>query len=210
MRKYFSLFYKLFIVSLGLVGILLYALNSTRFSGNWHYFGIISNVICFLYLLLLIILELGNVNKNNIFFKFKFYILVFLIMNMLVYYGWFVPNDYIIPGIITNSLCDAVIHAYIPVLVLFDYLIFDKKGQFDIKSTFYVWIIPICYFIYITIYTYFGGLFNTDKFPYYFMNYQQLGLFKVILCMILILILFYIVGLFITLFDKIMAKRVIK
>jgi hypothetical protein len=80
-----------------------------------------------------------------------------------------------------GSLGNTLLHTVVPLMMLGDFLFFEKKGYLKIWHPFAWTVCPICYVGYTAIYKALGGVykFTADtvaKFPYFFLDYETYGL----------------------------------
>ena len=94
------------------------------------------------------------------------------------------------------------VHYITPIMILFDYIIFDEKGHFKWYYPFIWSIIPFVYTIFNIIYTLLGGKFFEGKYAYEFLNVDRFEIIGVILNCVLIYILFMVINYIVLYFDK--------
>jgi hypothetical protein len=93
-------------------------------------------------------------------------------------------------------------------MVIFDYIIFGKKGMTSKKYPLAWSIFMIIYVLLIIIYSLLGGTFGDSKYPYDFMNVEKYGIVKVVITNLLMFALFIAYGIFIQHIDnKIGSKK---
>lgn len=109
------------------------------------------------------------------------------------------------------SLGNTLLHTVVPLMMLGDFLLFEKKGRLEIWHPFAWTVLPLCYVGYTAIYKAFGGVYkfsgdSVAKFPYFFLDYETYGLKTVVIWCLLIAIGF--IGFSYVLFglDRIFAK----
>jgi hypothetical protein len=125
----------------------------------------------------------GRIGDNGYFPRISAGILLAIMLTMIVYwlllapaavssYGW--ENTFSF-----NNLC---VHLITPLLVLFDYILFSKKGKLKKNDPLLFCIVPIVYFIQAMILGFSGVIYDITEageiihFPYFFMDYYELGL----------------------------------
>lgn len=171
------------------------------------YFTIISNLFCLIYYLLNLIKF--DKHNNSILSKIfnKGSLLVCLFITMVVYQA--VLNDTSIYA--NNVLACNFVHLFVPILVIIDYILFDSKGTMNYKMPLYWLLLLIAYISFIFIYIFFGGTFiNGDKYPYSFINIEEIGLFKTIINIVLVVIFYFLIGEILCFIDKKLKGRKIK
>jgi len=95
------------------------------------------------------------------------------------------------------NISDLFVHILVPLLFIADWLLFDKKAQFNNKSPF-VWLLyPIIYVIVIFM------LGAKDNFyPYFFLDLYQLPTYLVLIFTLLIIMIFISISYFYRILDK--------
>lgn len=205
MKKKLSLFYKFLIVLA--CGISLY-LNFKAFTikGALIYYTVQSNLMCFLFYLIILILYLcGKLKKNNIYYILKGLVTMAITITFFVY--WIMisssMDDYI-----GHELACIFAHLIVPLLIMTDYVIFGEKG--NLKNNYpFIWSITlICYVIFDIIYVSMGGTFNDGSiYPYLYMNVEENGLLQVIINCVLIYVFFIGYGTIVQTLDNKLGKK---
>jgi hypothetical protein len=103
-----------------------------------------------------------------------------LIVTMFVYGILLVP--FLIQqntGYEVFSLRDTIIHFFVPVMLAADYVLFAKKGFARQWMIFVNLAVPLFYLGYLQVYDALGGRFSfgetVNRFPYFFLNVDQVG-----------------------------------
>ena len=109
------------------------------------------------------------------------------------------------------ALADTLLHIVVPMMMLMDFIIFEKKGNIMPWHPFAWTIFPLYYVAYTAVYRVFGGVYKMGggivaKFPYFFLDYETYGLGTVTLWFILIVIGFIGFSFLIFGFDRILFK----
>lgn len=206
MKEKLSFIFKLFILIM--CGIGLY-LNFKIFSLNESlvYFTIQSNLLCFIFYLIVIVLTLmKKLKKNNIYYIVKGTSTMTITITMFVYQILLSSSDGM-GAYINHELECNFVHLYVPLLIIFDYIIFGEKGNLK-KHYPFIWsIILIAYLIFDIVYVSLGGTFaNGNNYPYFYMNVEELGLFKVMINCLCIYIFFVGYGYIVQWLDNKVAK----
>ncbi len=83
------------------------------------------------------------------------------------------PYDTLGPG-------DLLVHYFIAIMAVLDYLLFDEKGKFKLWDPLLWALLPLAYLAFIFIYTNAGGsflnYFGNSESPYFFLSIKTLGL----------------------------------
>ena len=100
------------------------------------------------------------------------------------------------------------VHLLIPLLVLFDYLLFEEKGHAKKKQAL-IWVIPlIIYATFVEIYSLCGGLFlDNQKSPYPFLDVSKNGAIYVLGICLLFVITFIALGFLSYKIDNLLKER---
>lgn len=120
-------------------------------------------------------------------------IVVSLIYNLLLKHLWH-PEG-------LNYLADRCLHNAVPVLFVIFWLSFFRRGDLRWKDSF-VWLIwPVIYFVYVMIR---GSL--TGIYPYGFLNADQMGFLHVLMIALVILLIFWLLGLLVVGVDRFLKR----
>ncbi len=88
-----------------------------------------------------------------------------------------------------------ITHYIVPLMAIFDWLLFDKKGLMKKRSPLEWMIAPLLYFVFAMVAARIGnGIGYNSRYPYPFMDVDALGWAKVLLTAAIILILFILLG----------------
>ena len=177
------------------------------------YFTMASNTV----VLIVIILELLKIFKiyqvsDGFLRVLKGSAIIATLVTMLVY------NFVLIPYLQNNdvnyqifSLKDVLVHYVTPILIMLDYLIFDKKGKYRPTDLLPLIIYPVGYIIYVIIYVSLGGRFTltgvASKFPYFFFNYETQGIPLTVLILFLLTSMFYGLGALLFSLDRFLKRN---
>ncbi len=205
-KERLSFLFKLFILVVCGIGLYLnFKIGSLRML---LYFTLLSNLMCFIFYLVTIILRLCNkLKKNNIYYIFKGMVTMAITLTMFGY--WLLVASSGDFGIYINHMTSCIIvHLYTPILIMLDYLIFGEKG--NLKSNYpFIWsTIIILYGVFTSIYGFFGGMFlDGAKYPYNYLNIEEFGIVKVCINCLVIYITYVVYGVIIQKIDKLLGKE---
>lgn len=206
-NKYFIIIYRAIFVIL--CGIGLY-LNSGIPQGKLNpvtflYYTILSNLMCFVFIgicLVKNITQFKTWDKDDthcVMPKGKGGVTVGITITFLIYHFMLVPQMFSMSGASNLwSLSNLLVHYIVPFMIIIDWLLFDKKCIYKPLQPITWLIIPFTYFVFAMVRGHFGGpIFgNGNKYPYFFLNVDELkysGVFKYFFVLaILITILGYI------------------
>ena len=220
-NKYFVLLFRIALVLGCGYGLFL---NTGILEGRFKlsmflYYTILSNLVCFIYFLILTI----RLGKGFRAFKeapsygssLKGAFTLMITITFLIYHFVLAPTlftmatDYVV-----YSVKDIIVHYYVPIMVILDWLLFDKKNSYKWYDPLCWLIIPFSYFIFTVIRAQFGGPITPSGsyYPCFFIDVNLLGWSGVLINVFLITIGFTILGYVFYLVDKIplIAKKLKK
>jgi len=196
---------KLFLALLlagNLSGIIIQLAESENPVQTMLYFTMLSNVVVFgsfLYFLL----KKKELSTNDVILKGA--VTISILLTFLVYHTLLNPifgeSDYNPP-----FWGDFFVHTFTPLMVLLDYFLFDKKGNFRYSFIPFWLIFPMFYFLFANIYALFGGMFvyedSSSRYPYFFMDPDKIGWGMVWVFVLAILIFLSLLSALIVFVDK--------
>ncbi|MDO4913385.1 MAG: Pr6Pr family membrane protein [Bifidobacteriaceae bacterium] len=141
-------------------------------------------------------------------------VLLFLIITASVAALILPPDDpktatYVFTGVMANDL----LHRALPLAAAIDFLLFDRHRKYKISYAF-TWLGYIfAYVIVILIRGHFfphsGPRNGTNPYPYFFIDVSQLGYLQVFVNIIGLAVVFYLLGLFVFLVDKVLPEKMV-
>lgn len=208
-EKKLSLFYKLLVLFSLLTGIVLNLVNTLSVIAILSYYTLQSNVICFFTFvgILIAILLKRNYRKSEVYYLVKGGIVICIFITAIMYQIALMPYGFQMDYNFGNRyLANLLVHVISPLLVIFDYFIFDCKGKF---KWFYpiIWLfLPLNYIIYVYTYSLNGGRFygigGSRDFAYIFLDYNKIGYISVAKFLIIIAIFILAISYLLVLIDK--------
>lgn len=175
----------------------------------------LSNIICFSYFFVCLIRGIGiQIAKDgrkeiSILPRFKGAVTMCITFTLIIFHFMLFRGSFFLPG--TNNLDwrNLMLHYIAPAMVIFHWLVFDKKGIFKPIDSL-VWLaIPIGYMVYSFIYAEVGTVFfsnGTERYPYYFINPDRIGWASVAAFVVGLVIFFLLLGYFVCFIDRKLAK----
>ena len=209
MKKYLSLIYKVMAIMTAAYGLFL-NFEKSSFSRMIVYFTILNNIFVLIFFIFQIIIILFKITKTQTYYIVNLSLIVNILITMFAFE--FVVRPYVNfqTGYTAMNLRDTFVHLIIPILTFFNYILFDEKGKFNYEQIKYTAISPIIYLIFCMIYENLGGRFTAfkqiSKYPYIFMDFETLGYFAVLSCILVILIFFGVAWLIIFI-DQHLSKK---
>lgn len=211
-NKYFSLIFKILIVVIGIYGICS-SLKDSPLVGTFEhlsYYTNLSNILCIVFFTYYSLRMICNIKCEEFHYNnnLKGAITITILITFIVYNLILRPFMHNVDGVMNlNSIGNLVVHIILPLMVLFDYLLFDEKGKYN-KA--YIWVfIPISYFIFICIRAHFGHTFTyaQSRYPYFFLDIDAYGIFQVIINVIISIILILLLIYLYVFIDKKLGKN---
>ena len=173
-----------------------------------YYFTYQSNILVIVYF----ILDIFNIikKKETFYPRFKGAVTMSITVTFLVYHFLLSPTSGKLEGI--DYIRNIILHYIVPIMTIFDYIIFDKKGIYKIIDPILWLIIPILYFVFVLIRARVGSPFSDGSYyPYFFVDIDKYGL-KTVLRNIFFIALFFVflgyIGYFVDrFFNKVFSKH---
>lgn len=215
-NKYFSLIFKILIVIIGIYGLYdsCFKTENVSLGEHFSYFTNLSNLLCIIFYIVYVVKMFLNHDKenHNYYHNLKGAATLCITVTCLVYNFILRPFMTDMDGVMKlNSIGNYIVHLILPIMVILDYILFDKKGLVTKKEPF-IWIIlPFLYWIFICIRAFMGKTFvyTGSKYPYFFLDIDTFGLPQIILNVILAIILILILGFIFVFIDNILFKKIL-
>lgn len=195
------------IISLAaLIGVLL---QCGVFSGKWNfsvltYFTMMSNIGCMIYYGISAprCLKEGTVWKPAV----KGVLLLCISVTGLVYH-MMLAGKFEMQG--TLFISNMLLHYVVPISCFLQWLILDPKGILKWKMPFAWLLAPGAYGVFVHVAVGLGATLGPygSKYPYYFMDPEQLGLGMTVIVMACMAVGFLLLGLFFVFVDHLLAKK---
>lgn len=197
-----SLIYKFLILIVTSIGLFL----NFRFIGfktGFVYFTLQSNILCFIFYIALLTYLLISKKKelnSDVYCIFRGLISANIILTMIIYTVLELTNN--VSAYDGHFIECLFVHYLTPITVLFDYILFDKKGNMKWYYPFIWSIVIILYGIFNFVYTTLGGKFYEGKYAYAFFDIEKYGVTRVAINCIIIYICFIVFNSYIVFLDK--------
>ena len=207
MKNKFDLLFKIIIVIVSGVGLYL-NFNLLTIRDSIIYFTIQSNLLCFIFYFSIVILMITKkLKKNDIYYILKGMVTMAITITFFVY--WLIlSSGEGMEVYIGHDLENYFVHLFTPLLVIFDYIILGKKGNLK-KNYPFIWsFILIAYTLFDIIYVMLGGTFAGGvKYPYPYMDIDELGLIRVFANCLIIYVFFVGYGSIVQWLDNKLARK---
>jgi hypothetical protein len=167
------------------------------YPNSLRYFTIISNLLAVAGFLLMLILQ----NKKEVLRPY-----IISVMMIGIFTTSLVYNFILVPiskaDIVFSSYSNFIIHLFSAVLVLAEYLIFEKKGMFTLRHILAALAVPAVYYV---VFLSIGSIINF--YPYFFMNPVQIGWLYIFVWFGISIAFFSLLSLLVLLLDKKLGKK---
>lgn len=107
------------------------------------------------------------------------------------------------------ALGNLLLHYITPIMVIGDWLLFDRKNVYKAYAPFLWLSVPLLYLLFILVRAHFYGTIGTtgSRYPYFFINIDKIGLKSFGINVFLLMLLFLGMGYVLWLMDKILARK---
>lgn len=187
-KRTVSIIYRLLVITSLLTGIILNFINTVSIRFLISYYTMQSNIICLIAFIFFWIKDLRKYNckKSNLYYVMKGMVTIAILVTAIIYLTILLPNElpmYIISskGMTGKKLGNILVHVISPSLVLLDYVLIDEKGRFKFFYPFIWLFIPSGYVCFV--YSGLGRFYRiggSKKFGYFFLDYEKMGVQRVI------------------------------
>lgn len=140
-----------------------------------------SNLLCLILYVFLLVLDFTSGNENKRFLRvWKGMATIGIILTFVVYQFVLRPALTADGVILKLSSHDFFVHAFTPLMVLLDYILWDTKGTFRWRDPLLWSLFPLAYIGYTYAYVGAGGRYRLSEilsfdYPYFFLDYKTLG-----------------------------------
>lgn len=189
----FSIIYKIIITIIGTLAVFngFFYDNFQLDIETAYYFTYQSNILVIVYF----ILDIFNIikKKETFYPRFKGAVTMSITVTFLVYHFLLSTTSGKLEGI--DYIRNIILHYIVPIMTIFDYIIFDKKGIYKIIDPILWLIIPILYFVFVLIRARVGSPFSDGSYyPYFFVDIDKYGLKTVLRNVFFITLFFAVLG----------------
>ena len=213
-----SLIFRCVLLIIGGIGLsITTGLYSGRFNVNsLIYYTTLSNLLCFLFYIPLTIRNAINIKNSNetaiIFFpRLKGAFILMIMITIIIYHSllanfqfpFFTGDD------LSVYLQNLSLHYIVPVMVIFDWILFDPKRTFSVLDPLYWLSIPLIYAIFALIRAEVRGILpgRSTRYPYFFLDIDEIGWSGMIVYVIIFTLIFALLGYIIWALDRFILGR---
>lgn len=204
-----QIIYKIIIVIIGIFAVLHgFFYDNFKFDiETAYYFTYQSNILVIAYFILDII---NLIKKKETFYpRFKGAVTMSITVTFLVYHFLLSPAADKYEG--SAYLRNLTVHYILPIMTIFDYIIFDNKGIYKITDPLLWLIIPFVYFTFILIRARAGSPFlDGSYYPYFFIDIDKYGIRTVLRNVFFITLFFTFLGYIEDFIDRFFNKVISK
>lgn len=210
-NNYLSVILKILIVVIGTYGLYKACFfNKVGLGEHFSYYTNLSNLICIIYFFVLLIkcIISKHVVEANPLVKGSMTILISI--TAIVYNFILRPFMTDMDGVMDlHSISNYIVHIVVPILIILDWILFDKKGKFKNYYPFTWVILPFMYFIFICIRASLGKTFTytSSRYPYFFLDIDAYGLLQVIFNVVVAILAILILGFIVLKIDKCLVNK---
>ena len=160
-------------------------------TGMLIFFTIISNILCFIFIIIIVInsiitssnKELNKIEgKTKVLTRVRGAVTLMITVTFLIYHFVLIPQATAVGSAFDFfGLPNVLAHYVVPIMMILDWLLFEKKNSYRPYDPLLWLIFPIVYFVIILIRGYFGGIIKMigSKYPYFFIDVDALGMNQV-------------------------------
>ena len=218
MTRKLSVAYKILTSLILLTGISLNIYKTTSVVSLLSYYTSQSNIVCLIAFICYSVLEIRYKDKERgeVYYLFKGEITISILITALCYHialsetGFNMEEQWSLK-FMYKKIANFILHTCSPLLVIFDYVFFDIKGNFKNYYPFIWLIFPLYYVCYVYIFAYCGGTFygigGSKQFAYFFLDYNINGLGYVIGWLIFMILGILMLSFLLVIIDKVLKKR---
>lgn len=200
-KKSWNILFEIFLVIFAIYGV--YSTTAFQIS-SFMYYTILSNILCLIFFSFNIYyLKRGKESNYHV----KGGVTLAITITMLIYWFVLAPHGFIM-NLTFQFFGNLCVHLIVPLMVIFDWLIFDKKGMFSRIDPIRWLIIPLSYYIFTLIAASLGVVYPLGgHYPYFFINPVVIGIPAVIRNVILLLFFFLGLGYLLYATDKKLSRK---
>ncbi|WP_172979868.1 Pr6Pr family membrane protein [Agromyces agglutinans] len=218
--RYAALVYRVVSVILIAIGLarVLGLVRGTPVWGALTFYTTLSNVLCLVWMLVLVVATIrdlrveGPRGLSTPSPRFGGAVMEAITVTMLIYLVVLVPSAFVQAGDYEPfTLTDNLIHIITPCLLIGDWLLFSPKGRFRWVDPLLWALIPYAYLVYAFTWSALGGTFgNVGRYPYPFMNVDELGIGGVAWQIVVLTVALVAVGYVYVVLDRLLARAAAK
>lgn len=205
-----SLVYRTILVTFSFVGIFMCSkiLEGTFNTELFVYYTYLSNILCFIVMLLVLIYNVKKVSQgelegyNEYIIKIKGATTMAILVTGVVYH--ILLGDPTDPSFF--NIDNLIVHYIVPFMFVLDWILFDKKKIFNLIDPLIWTVIPLTYLVYALIRGAIVGPTHKLQYCYFFIDVNELGYGGVAIWCLILLVAFLAVGYLMWLVDKVVKK----
>ena len=210
-----SVSYKIVLAIFCIVGQLMSSFSDSG-ADSLRYFTHQSNMFVLVFFLISIIFIIKDIKHNGVykiiphFRVLKGSVIMCITATLLVYNFVLRPRSFVMgSNDASYSIMNTIVHYIVPIMVIFDTILFDKRKNYKILSPILWLIAPLFYLIFTLIGVKLFGAFTDggSLYPYFFLNITKYGIATVSMNVLYLAIFFLVLGYAIYFLDRISFKK---
>lgn len=210
-----SVIYKLALIIICLIGILF---NTGMLNGSFVpyillYYSVISNIVCLIFFIVSAIVTARAISRRGPYGPvrmaphFKGAIVMSMVLTMLLFLFTIMQSSFASASLFV-ILSNVVMHLIVPLMVILDWALFDKKGRFFPSDPIIWLVIPIGYYMVLLLGAQFGvTYFNNASYPYYFLDPNQISWAPVLVNIFIISLVYMALGYMLLGVDRLLGSQ---
>lgn len=223
-NRQISLVYKLVAILICIAGQLLSSniLNGEIKFGQLMYYTNQSNILCLIYFICAAVFVFkqiktsGKTGAATFHPRLKGAVVMAITVTFLIY--WLLLNNSgftmgdstaVVERDMIGTITNHLVHTIVPLMTIFDWVLFDPKGSFK-KVDPLLWVaIPLVYYGFALIVAQTGYTFRdgSSRYPYFFLDSDLIGWGSVLMYVVGLVVAFIILGYIVLGIDRLLAKK---
>lgn len=190
-NRKFALVFRIAALLIGCAGVLSItgALRGEFNSTQLMYYTIQSNLVAIVLFGMLLTSTIKSIRQDgwhgscSFFPRFEMVVMIDILLTLLVFWIMLVPQTFSMgDGYPLWSFSNLAVHLVTPLFCIVDYFLFAASKHLKYRDVYGILIFPYCYIVLVTIAGFAGFTFHpyadgtVKNFPYYFLDWNQLGL----------------------------------
>ncbi|MEG1528421.1 MAG: Pr6Pr family membrane protein [Clostridia bacterium] len=208
MRK-LSIINKFLIVICEIVGLTTHFLGKSDIVPSFFYFTVLSNFGALVVFCFVLVKTINGGFSQKLQFA-KMLVTQGILVTFVIYGFVLTPAMSLIDISTELTFSSFILHYLAPSLIFVDYCLYDNKGLIKWWHSFSYLSIFLLYPLYCYGYAFLGGTFNVDgvktRYPYFFLDFDLLGIGQVLKYVSLLMVSFLVVSLLFFALDRIMSR----
>jgi hypothetical protein len=170
----------------------------------FYYYTNLSNMLCLGIMVVVLAANVKRVRRgevtghNEVLQPLKYFATIIIMVTFLVY-AVLLGEPFTLH--FWNNIANLCYHVVAPVMFILDWFLFDRHKSVSVLDPILSLILPLCYVAVIEV----MGIFS-HRFPYFFLNADNIGIGGVIGWVAILLVIFLVLGYVLFFYDKLVKK----